>query len=316
MKNKILRTAFIIVIVISLLFLTGCSSSDNEIVTQSEAKQESNNNEEEYVIDEITDYVNGYVWVYTYKSNKTYKTIPDSFEHLLLDKSGKIVHRAESSIHSDVHSNYFIADKKLYNIQSGEVDLGEYNDYGKIIGTDNGKRDVLKLSNTVKNFDGTFTDTVYIDLTNMKEIDKVDKFSSYGASKLYGDNIYLANYNGSSIEIIDKDELNDFKKDCYKCVENNGYFTILDQNNNQCFEPIKGNALDADDSTKSVAMTDGEKLYVVDINGNQTEIPNYSYFREDSVMFADGMLCIINWGSSTRNARIFRDTGEEVTIHD
>ena len=325
MKKKIIGIGVAIVLVVLLLFLTGCGNTNEDTILHSASSENKikDSSNQKYDISGMCEYLNGYAWLEVYSLNENNERNYNSHEYVLVDQSGKILYRDDTSKHTNVFSNYFILDNKLYNIQNGEVDLGDYNNYNKYIGTDNDKRDILCLSNTEENFEGTNTDIVYLDLTNMKEIDGVEKFYNYKYANTLGENYYREYHDDVTVPFkkIEKNELEYYNdpdtgySDKYKCVTNNGYFTIIDDTGNQRFEAIKGTPVQLDYQNKSVLMVDeNDKMYVVDVNGTKTELPNVKYSNDVyDYQFDDNMIGI---RTASYQFKIMKGNGELITIHD
>ena len=133
MRKKIIGIGVAIVLVVLLLFLTGCGNTNEDTILHSYSSENKikDSSNQKYDISGMCEYLNGYAWLEVYSLNENNERDYNSHEYVLVDQSGKILYRDDTSKHTNVFSNYFILDNKLYNIQNGEVDLGEYNNYNK-----------------------------------------------------------------------------------------------------------------------------------------------------------------------------------------
>ena len=322
MKKKILTLGVIVLLVSLSVILTGCGekkASDNN-------KSKSDSVSALSVFDGVGRYINGYIWV-----TDNPKGAGNPTKYYLLDKEGKIIFQTEEhSVFTNVHSNYFICDETLYDTDAKKVDLDEYSEYKKDIGTDNFQRDILRLKKETESFDGTESDTIYMDLSNMSKIsDVVDNdFSSYGKADPYSNGSSIGNecrkeytnYQNNVFSAMSKKDFDsqiNIKDGIYTCVKNNGFFTVYDSNKKQLYEPIEGKVLDLDCETKKVAYTDGKDIFVADINGNTTKIDKVDYISNKDVYICDDMLiCRLTAGDDKDDYIILKTNGEKITMHE
>lgn len=294
MKRKIL---VFLICGVMVLGLTGCGSS----------KESSTK------IEDIREISDKYVFI-----------SKNGYDYELRDLSGNLVltlPKGEQPKSKVINGYFFTSESgstklKLYDIQGKEVfsgkDLAQFTAYkGNKITKDNYVY-LVRVNEETNTIDGKKTTSkMYLLNDNLKDVS--DDYS-------YGDNAInnKDKYQAYATMIVSNPSFvsnpADMSKYEYSLKVNNGFFTHL-KDNNELYEPIKGEPTINEGTTYEVLAKIDNKYYIVDEKGNKKEI---SYISSESYMtsFYDGYIVTkqesMEKGLAKNECHLYDPSGNEI----
>ena len=305
MKKKIFSFLSILVVTFAI---TGCGGVDK---INNNLNNENKNNENNITITRTGGFHDGYAWIKSEQLDNEWAIINVNGEIIFSEKNvfpvGNIYGKhfiASDHDGSTINKN---AKYYLYNIEgnllysTGEDGLTNIT----IRGTTDGNY-VALLTYEKNSFEGTEKTTQYIDLSNMKSI-------SIKETDLL--DVYSNQLDGIKRPDFIEQKVNApqlMTKAKYKCLENNGFFTI-EENGKQLFEPIEGNVLALDRKNIAVLATDKNGYYIVDQTGKKEKVETSD--MGTFITMYDGIITHqINSSTGAKIYEIIRADGSKITI--